>query len=132
MGIQCDCSCDCDEMPRVERDTVRKARKEHQCCECLEPIVPGERYQEHKGIDYDGDPFLYRTCLPCQRIRQQYCPSGWYVGGLADQIEECIGWDYREHPPDEEDDPVYDGDVKLSQPPRDLGGEVWVGREHGP
>lgn len=116
MGIQCDCSCDCDEMPRCQTTTTRRARREHQCCECYDTIVRGERYCELKGLDYDGDPFIHRTCLPCERIRQQYCPSGYYIGGLAEQIEPCIGFDYREAPDQgEPDNPEFDGGVSVGK-----------------
>jgi hypothetical protein len=113
--VNCDCSCD-DEgyRPRVEVCRTVRARKTHECAECWDPIQPGQRYEQWSGIDCDGEAFRHRTCLPCSRIRDHYCPRGCEVGGLAAQIQDCIGWDYREHPP-EGGDPFYDGDVKVRE-----------------
>jgi len=48
------------------------------------------------------------------RIRDHYCSGGWLIGGLAEQIEHCIGFDYREVPDqDGEDDPQFDGGVPV-------------------
>jgi hypothetical protein len=49
------------------------------------------------------------------RIRKHYCPHGWRFGELADQIEPCIGFDYREVPDDEPHDPQYDGDIPIGE-----------------
>ena len=100
--IGCDCSVDVDMVDRASRELVRKARKQHRCCECADPIVPGMRYQEASGITQDGDPYRYRTCLACAQIREDYCPSGWYWGGLGEQIWECLGFYYTETPEPEE------------------------------
>ncbi len=113
--ITCDCSVDVDEPWRCFVATKRKARKRHTCVECEEPIVPGERYVEEKGIDYEGTPFRYHTCILCHRIREHYCPYGWYVGGLREQLMECIGFDYVTGPDEDDDDPFFDGDVALSE-----------------
>jgi len=90
--ISCDCSCDDGEMPRCSDEAIRKARKPHECCECHETIVPGKQYEDATGIDCDGGAYHYRTCLPCKRIREHYCPSGWFGGCLAETIMDCIGF----------------------------------------
>jgi hypothetical protein len=96
--ISCDCSVDCDEPCLVCCEVTRKARKEHRCCECRETIRVGQRYVEETGIDYDHDPFCYRTCLPCHAIRERYCPGGWCWGDLAQTIYDCLEFDYRKVP----------------------------------
>lgn len=112
VSIQCDCSADHDEECRCYLPRRIVARKEHLCCECRVPIARGQRYLRETGIDPDGDPFSYATCMPCAAIREHYCPKGWVWGGLAEQIEECIGWDYREDPP-EDNDERFDGNVPV-------------------
>jgi hypothetical protein len=102
--IQCDCSVEDGELPRVARCKERMARKPHKCCECCEDIVPGQRYRYESGIDCEGSAYDYKTCLPCARIRDRYCPRGWLWGELADTIAECIGFDYRRLPDDDDDD----------------------------
>lgn len=96
--ISCDCSVDSSdfEAARCTLVTIRKARKKHECCECDVPILPGKKYEDTTGISNDGDPFQFRTCLPCSNIRKHYCPSGWIWGELANTIYECLGWDYRD------------------------------------
>ena len=43
----------------------RKARKDHVCSECRNPIRRGNLYDEVTGI-FDGSPFRYRICLTCR------------------------------------------------------------------
>lgn len=100
--IACDCSIDVDEPCRCEQTKEVRARKPHQCCECHETIRPGTRYRVDSGIDYDGVSFRLKTCLPCARIRRWYCPNGANIGGLADQLLECLGFDYRSVPDPED------------------------------
>ena len=119
--MTCDCSADVDELPRCSNEATRTARKKHDCIECGDTIGPGEGYMHEWGIDSEGCPYCYRTCLPCHRIRTHYCPWGWYWGGLAEQLEDCIGFNYVTGPdPDQDDDPWFDGDVPVGKPKRDL------------
>ncbi|MBW2672482.1 MAG: hypothetical protein JRD89_03580 [Deltaproteobacteria bacterium] len=114
--MTCDCSVDVDCGPRCSSEKTRTARKQHRCIECLEPIEPGERYVNEWGLDYEGDPYSYHTCVLCHRIRRHYCPSGWFWGMLAEHLEDCIGFNYLTGPDDEDDDPWFDGDVPVATP----------------
>ncbi len=114
MSIDCDCSVDVDEPVRFVEHRIVRARKQHECCECQEPIKVGERHHVESGVGYDGDHYRYRTCVTCMRIREHYCGGGWIWGGLADQLYDCIGFDYRTVP--EGDGGVFDGDVPLAPP----------------
>jgi len=105
MTYACDCSfdtslCDGPEFCN-EREVV--ARKQHYCCECGETIEPGQRYERVAG-KWNGGIETYCTCLTCQRIRLDYCPGGWWYGGLRETISECLGIDYLEA--DDDDDEV--------------------------
>ena len=51
-------------------DMVR-ARKEHRCCECGNPIRKGCRYERVSGI-WDGRPARFKTCLICRFIRHRW------------------------------------------------------------
>lgn len=55
--------CD-DTPPSAFSEETRKARKEHQCCECLDPILRGEHYSYSSGI-WDREPGSFRRCLSC-------------------------------------------------------------------
>lgn len=46
---------------------VRRARKQHCCCECLAPIEPGEHYMETTGV-WDGRADRFRQCLFCGEL----------------------------------------------------------------
>jgi hypothetical protein len=82
----------------VQCSTLRKARKHHQCVECRRAIEPGERYEVYSGIACDGNAFHHKTCLGCMNIREHFCSGGWYVGMIWEQIQECLGFDYRDDP----------------------------------
>jgi hypothetical protein len=55
------------EAPTAYRETDRTARKCHDCTECGETILPGERYREIWGVWY-GHPTRYKQCMRCQRL----------------------------------------------------------------
>lgn len=59
--------------PTVFRQTHRRARKTHRCCECRMPILPGEQHEESFGI-WEGDPQTFRTCEVCQ----------WFISRVVD------------------------------------------------
>lgn len=100
--IACDCSADPDMLPSVVRCEWRKARKPHVCCECNGPIVPRARYEHVDGC-WDREWSTYKTCEVCTKIRAWYCPGGYAHGELAQQIYDCLEFDYREVPVDDEE-----------------------------
>lgn len=101
MSISCDCSNDSGESPEFYKESQHTARKTYKCCECGESIEPGQKYHKAVGVWY-GDFRTYRTCIPCDNIRERYCPYGFVFGELSEAISNCIGFDYREVPEDDE------------------------------
>lgn len=66
------CSC---EMPKVQNEATRTARKAHRCCECRRIIERGERYQYVSGI-WD-EPMSFKTCLDCAKLRTALGRMAW-------------------------------------------------------
>jgi hypothetical protein len=60
-------SCDC-EWPKFFTQTVRKARKNHKCCECSSPINIGDKYDYSSG-KWDDFVGSYKTCLECSKLK---------------------------------------------------------------
>jgi len=56
------------EMPSCYRETKRKARKEHKCCECRIKITAGTEYMYKSGV-WDGNPQDYKMCMNCHEIQ---------------------------------------------------------------
>ena len=78
------------EPPQCMTITRPKARKDHQCCECLGVIRKGEQYEQISGI-WDDRPMRFKTCCDCEVLRDKYnAPLHWedhaHLGGLT----ECI------------------------------------------
>lgn len=46
----------------------RRARKQHYCDECGRSVGAGERHR-YDVIKHDGAICTYRTCLPCENLR---------------------------------------------------------------
>lgn len=92
MGCSCVCSIDY-EGPSVSSVKVVKARKAHKCCECGETIQPGERYEVYSGC-WEGSWDTHKTCLPCQRLRDDLCRCGFVFGQLREAVGEALGMDY--------------------------------------
>jgi hypothetical protein len=107
--ITCDCSVHDYDSAQLYIDKIVKARKEHKCCECREPIKKGEKYESVKML-YEGDWSAYKTCISCLRIRRDYCPNGWMFEFLEETIHECLGFWYTEDPNDWDDDDDDDDD----------------------
>src|SRR5215469_4245059 len=59
-----------DSNPDLFRESRRRARKRHFCCECRLPILPGEEYQECFGV-WSGDAATFRTCSTCEWFRER-------------------------------------------------------------
>jgi len=93
MIISCDCSIEVDVLPDVYHEEMRKARKEHTCCECDRTIEPGESYHHVTG-KWEDEWSTFKTCLGCSRIRDHFCRFGAEFGNLPAQIEECVGFNY--------------------------------------
>ena len=53
--------------PITFNSIVRKANKEHKCCECDRTIENGENYRHTSGV-WDGEPESYNQCLNCYHI----------------------------------------------------------------
>lgn len=71
IGGACYCYADDAESPTLYRETIRKARKIHLCCECRQGIAIGEHYQHVVGI-WEGEFSEYRSHLACARIRRDF------------------------------------------------------------
>lgn len=93
MLISCDCSIDVDSFPDICNESIKTARKQHVCCECSRAIKPKEKYHIVTGL-WEHEWSTFKTCLGCSRIRNHFCKYGFIFGNLAEQIEECIGFNY--------------------------------------
>jgi hypothetical protein len=83
----CDIEWDYDE-PQIYEKHIRKARKDHQCCECNEIIQVGQRYEHVKAL-WDGSFGEFKTCLICSRIRDDMIPGCPHIE-LDIHLEECF------------------------------------------
>ena len=95
-GMECGClTCgdEWDSGPSVYSTKGRTARVAHKCCECGEPIHPGEQYEHFTGL-YDGHWSTFKTCVPCQRIRDAHCCRGYVFGDLREVLRDALGLDY--------------------------------------
>jgi len=87
------CEVEFDYAWPFSRNEIRKARKQHVCCECRATIEPGQRYEYAVGKYEDGGMWTAKTCMTCRRIRRDFCKS-WTYGGLREALWECLGIDY--------------------------------------
>ena len=84
-------SCICvepDEVSTILSSGVRKARREHRCCECGCRIQPGESYQVENTV-FEGNLSVHKTCSICFRIRRSLFDCGWYWGQMWSEIHEA-------------------------------------------
>ena len=101
--ITCDCSVTDYDPNMIHNEEIRTARQVHICGECGDPIQRGERYEHVRAMTVDRWWFTAKTCLICRKIRSDYCPNGFLYGGLGEAIWECLGFDYRDVPDDDDE-----------------------------
>ena len=58
------------ELPSVSSCVTRKARKEHECCECRQTIEKGQFYEVVTGC-WDGVWSEFKTCSDCVAILKE-------------------------------------------------------------
>ena len=103
--MNCDCSIDVGdyEPTKMLRQGRFRAKKARRCCECGKVIPRGGEYWMQHVTSKPGHE-VYYTCIPCYSIRMNYCSGGYVFTELADQIKECLGFDYREVPEKDEEE----------------------------
>ncbi|TKI06225.1 hypothetical protein [Martelella alba] len=62
--------CDID-APSCFKEITRTARKQHKCCECRHPIMPGDKYVYYSGV-WDGEPADFKRCLICDEVAKKF------------------------------------------------------------
>ena len=65
--------------PEFFNITSPTAIKEHKCCECLDTIFPGDRYDRVVGV-WDGDFSTFKTCSSCREIADWARSNDFYIG----------------------------------------------------
>ena len=85
---------DADESYEIGEAKLRKARKEWVCCECDDPITPGDLYEHFKGR-YDGMWDQFRTCARCVNVRTDFF-RGWFFTMMVEDFKDAHGFDYRD------------------------------------
>lgn len=82
-----DLTCDDIEPPACVTVRIRRAQKEHRCCECRRGIRPGARYEYVSGI-WDSRAASYKTCLRCVAIRRALYSDCWIYGTLRQDLRD--------------------------------------------
>lgn len=88
-----DCYCDYEAPTWISIRDVKKARKPHQCYECMAPIFAGEPYEYVSGL-WDGDHQIFHICTRCVELREWATISVpcfcWAYGNLHDDVHEMV------------------------------------------
>lgn len=74
----------------VWRNDVRKARKEHPCCECRRVIHPRELYHVEAGL-YDGRWQDSKTCAHC------YLAGSWLLTVCGGHLMAYVAEELQDH-----------------------------------
>lgn len=69
------------------RDSIRTARKVHECRECRRMIERGESYHYATGL-FDGQWFTFHVCRHCDAAGSwmRVVCGGWLLGELKDEL----------------------------------------------
>lgn len=93
--VMCCPLSECDDYATVYETVQRKARKEHVCCECRDPITKGTLH-EYTTMLFDGAWSDYRMCLVCREIGDHFsCGRGRILETLWDDLKENFFPDMR-------------------------------------
>ena len=78
-------------MAKFSSTTMRVARRQHKCQECLAAIEPGESYEINRGL-WDDEWSTFKTCSVCLEIRKHLFCS-WIYGCMWEDLAEELRWD---------------------------------------
>lgn len=97
--------CNC-EYPTVFNVLERKAKKQHNCCECDRQINKGDRYFVLQGL-WDGRWSNYKQCPTCHEIGDKYQDYTSECYSIGELIQELINSDLIENQGEEDDNPIW-------------------------
>jgi uncharacterized protein with PIN domain len=80
--------------PDVSRTEMRRAAKEHRCCECDEPIQKGDLHEYYTGL-WDGVWNSYRTCARCTNVAEDFF-RGRVFTMMVEDFKDAHDFDYRD------------------------------------
>lgn len=87
---------DADACCTVWNVTHPVARKHHICCECGEPILPGQKYERIFAV-FEGTADTHKTCEFCaaeyQRLLAKHPDTMWSKGN--NDLACLLVWDIR-------------------------------------
>lgn len=86
MSVACCPLQGADDAYDVSVVNIRRAAKSHDCEECRDPIKPGDRYENYRGLG-GGSWYEHKTCLSCVEIRDHFACNGWLFGQLWEDLE---------------------------------------------
>ena len=84
-------------MMEFSTSSLFKARKDHKCFLCTEPILKGEKYWNESG-KYDGNFFYHHMHENCAELINTYCRESrdnewdhdWINDWLRDYCSDCL------------------------------------------
>ena len=96
MWNDCGCSCDIDFGLRVVHARTVTTRKAWTCVECGERLPIGTEVRMETLLDASVERFCRPavTCVPCARLRDDYCGKCFLIGTLRELISQNEGFDY--------------------------------------
>jgi len=89
MDCTCNIDIDHDGGPDCHSEKIVKAKQGHRCYECLKDIKPGDKYEYTSG-KWDGCFLVYKTCLDCRSLRNQFFSSFTYTM-IWDDFDDYLG-----------------------------------------
>jgi hypothetical protein len=84
---------------RVCETVMRTGRVSHKCGECGREILPGEKYEDFRGMHDDADRwFKHKTCADCLSLRSAFFNTYYYDFLWETWWEEmdACGWEVPE------------------------------------
>lgn len=60
------------------------------CCECGKEFENGDKYERYVGQMYDDEPKIYRTCMDCISIRDEFFCNGWIFTRILEDVENHV------------------------------------------
>ena len=94
--FECVCADYDGDGPDVFTERLLVARKEHECCECHEPIEPGQQYERVTGL-WEGSWGTFKTCMLCRTVSRDFMSCGRTFGYLWQDLHDYLdpageGW----------------------------------------